>query len=396
MRLTSKNELEYRYRKLQTEMAASGLDAVVVVQNADLFYFTGTIQAGFLYVPVSGEPLYLVRRDHLRARMESGLARVIPCASPGALPGLVAEHGLPQPARIGLELDVLPVNLFRRYEALYPNAAFLDASPLIRRVRAVKSHDEIHILKDAAQQADKLYRRACEVIREGMTELELAAELEAVARKEGHPGFTRMRAFNGEPPMGLVLCGPDAAVPSAMNAALGGMGVSPALGYGPGYNRIGRNEPIVIDYGTCFDGYYVDQTRIFSLGALSDRMRRAFDDMLKVQELMLSLAEERPTWGRIYDACLTLAKGLGYADNFMGLPGGQVPFIGHGIGLELDEYPFIAKGFDQELLEPGMVWAFEPKVLFPGEGAISIENTFYLTESGVKRLTFSNEEPVVL
>jgi Xaa-Pro aminopeptidase len=217
-----------------------------------------------------------------------------------------------------------------------------------------------------------------------------------VARKEGHPGLTRMRAFNGEPPMGLTLCGPDAAVPTAMNAALGGMGVTPALGYGPGYNRIGRNEPIVIDYGCCFDGYYVDQTRIFSLGPLSDRMRRAFDDMMQVQELMLTMAEQRPTWGGIYDACLQLAGRLGYADNFMGLPGGQVSFLGHGIGLELDEYPFIAKGFDKEPLEPGMVWAFEPKVVFPGEGAIGIENTFYLTESGVKRLTFSDEEPVVL
>ena len=100
--------------------------------------------------------------------------------------------------------------------------------------------------------------------------------------------------------------------------------------------------------------------------------------------------------GGIYDACLALARKLGYADSFMGTPGGQVPFIGHGVGIELDEYPFIAKGFDQEQLLPGMVFAFEPKLVFPGEGAIGIEDTFYLSESGVKRLTFSDRQLVIL
>ena len=396
MRITPKNELEYRYRKLQVEMAAAGLDAVLMLQNADLFYFTGTVQSGNLYLPVSGEPLYLVRRDYLRARMECGLARVLPLSSPGELPGLVAEHGYPEPARIGLELDVLPVNIFHKYQTLYPNAQLVDASPLIRRVRMVKSHYEIHILQDAADQADKVYRRAAQVIREGMSELELSAELEHLSRLEGHQGVIRMRAFNGELSFGQVLSGPDAAAPSAANAPLGGMGVSPAFGYGPSYNRIGRDEPIVVDFGSSFDGYLVDQTRIFVLGALSDRMRRGYDDMLRIQSLMIELVERRASWGGIYRDCLDLAGRMGYADNFMGGPGSQVPFIGHGIGIEIDEYPFIARGFDAEQLLPGMVFAFEPKLVFPGEGAVGIEDTFYLTESGVKRLTYSSQEPVVL
>ncbi len=396
MRITPKNELEYRYRKLQVEMAAAGLDAVIILQNADLFYFTGTIQSGNLYVPVAGEPVYLVRRDFLRARMECGLAQVVPFPSLGDLPGMLAEHGHRTPARLGLEFDVLPVNLYRKYASLYPNAQIVDASPLIRRVRMLKSHYEIHILQDAALQADKVYRRAAEVLREGMSELQVAAELEHLARLEGHQGTMRMRAFNGEPSQGLVLSGPDAAAPSSANAPLGGMGLTPAFGYGPSYNRIGRDEPIVVDFGSCFDGYLVDQTRIFAIGSLSDRMRRGYDDMLAVEALMLELAGRQSSWGGIYDACLALARKLGYADSFMGTPGGQVPFIGHGVGIELDEYPFIAKGFDQEQLLPGMVFAFEPKLVFPGEGAIGIEDTFYLSESGVKRLTFSDRQLVIL
>ncbi|HBG07741.1 MAG: peptidase M24 [Geobacteraceae bacterium GWC2_58_44] len=396
MRLTPKNELEYRYRKLQLEMAGAGLDAVIMLQNADLFYFTGTVQTGCLYVPASGDPVYLVRRDFLRARMESGLAQVIPFSSLSDLPGIMAGQGHPVPKRIGLELDVLPVNLYRKYLSLYPDAHLLDASPLIRRVRMIKSHYEIHILQDAADQADKVYRRAAQVIREGMSELELAAELEQLSRLEGHQGYLRMRAFNGELACGQILAGPDSAAPACTNTPLGGMGLTPAFGHGASYNRIGRNEPIVVDFASCFDGYMVDQTRIFAIGGLSDRLRRGYDDMLRIEALMMELAERRPTWGSIYDACLALAGELGYAENFMGGAGSQVPFIGHGIGIEIDEYPFIARGFHEERLEPGMVFAFEPKLVFAGEGAVGIEDTFYLTEQGLKRLTFSCRELVVL
>jgi Xaa-Pro aminopeptidase len=396
VRLTPKNELEYRYRKLQQEMAGAGLDAVIMLQNADLFYFTGTTQSGNLYLPAEGPPVYLVRRSFLRARMESALAEVIPCNSLSELPGLVSGYGCPTPRRIGLELDVLPVNLFQKYQALYPNAQLVDASPLIRRVRAVKTHHEIHIMQDAALQADKVYRHAAEIIREGMTELELSAELERVARLEGHPGVLRMRAFNGEVAMGHVLSGPDAAAPAFSNTPLGGMGLSPAFGQGASLNRIGRGEPIVVDFGCYCDGYLVDQARVFALGPVSDRMRRGYDDMLRVEELMISLAEAGATWGGIYDGCLQLARQMGYAEHFMGQAGAQVPFIGHGVGIELDEYPFIARGFDSERLEPGMVFAFEPKLVFAGEGAIGIEDTFYLTETGIKRLTFSSRELVIL
>src|SRR6266545_4254749 len=126
MRLTPKNELEFRYRKLQEYMAAEGLDAVIMLQNADLFYFTGTIQSGNLYVPAEGEPIYMVRRDFGRARMESGLNRLVPFASMKDIPAILAEHGYSLPVRIGMELDVLPVNLFERYRKVFPDGQFSD------------------------------------------------------------------------------------------------------------------------------------------------------------------------------------------------------------------------------------------------------------------------------
>lgn len=396
MRLTPKNELEHRFRKLQLEMSGAGMDAVIILQNADLFYFTGTVQTGNLYVPASGDPVYLVRRDYLRARMESALAEVVPFNSPRELPGIISGYRHPAPKRIGLELDVLPVNLYEKYRKLYPDAEFLDASPLIRRVRMIKSHYEIHIMQDAADQADKVYRRAAELIREGMTELELAAELEMLSRLEGHQGYLRMRAFNGELSSNQILAGPDSAAPACANTPLGGMGLTPAFGHGASYNRIGRNEPVIVDFASCYDGYMVDQTRVFSLGKPSDRILRGHADMLRIEALMMEMAESRPTWGSIYDACLSLACEMGYADHFMGGAGSQVSFIGHGIGIEIDEYPFMARGFNDETLEPGMAFAFEPKLVFPGEGAVGVENTFYLSYEGLKRLTYSNQELVIL
>ena len=396
MRITPAVELEYRCKQLQTRMADAGLDAVIILQNADLFYFTGTIQSGNLYVPAQGQPLYMVRKDLGRARMESGLKELLPFASMKEIPGILAGYGYPEPKRIGLELDVLPVNFFERYRQTFSNASFSDATPLIRAVRMNKSHYEIHILQDAAQQVDKVYRRAREIIREGMTDLELAAELEMTARKTGHQGLLRMRAFNAELFYAHIFSGADTAVPAYVDTPLGGLGLTPAFGQGASYKPIGRNEPIIVDFAGCFDGYMVDQTRLFAIGGLSDKLKKGYDDMLLVQERMIALAETRPAWGTIYAECLALAVQMGYADHFMGFKGAQVSFIGHGIGIEIDEYPFLARGFNDLRLEPGMVFAFEPKLVFPGEGAVGIENTFYLTDSGLKQLTFSDQEMIIL
>lgn len=396
MRITPTSELEYRFRKLQQHMAVEGLDAIIIVQNADLFYFTGTIQSGNLYVPLEGEPLYMVRKDFLRARMESGLREVVPFSSMKDIPMVLANHSYPQPKRIGMELDVLPVNFFERYRNVFRQGEFIDATPLIRKVRMIKTHYEIHILKDAACQVDKVCRRAREIIREGMSDLDLAAELEFTARKEGHQGLLRMRAFNAELFYAHIFSGADSAVPAYMDTPLGGVGPSPAFGQGAGYKKIRRNEPIIVDFAGCLDGYMVDQTRVFAIGGISDRLKRGYEDMLLVQERMMALADNRATWGEIYEECLALAVDQGYADSFMGNKGAQVSFIGHGIGIEIDEYPFLARGFKEMTLETGMVFAFEPKVVFPGEGAIGIENTFYLTDHGLKPLTYSDQELGIL
>jgi Xaa-Pro dipeptidase len=396
MRLTPATELEHRCKRLQDLMAGQGVDAVIIVQNADLFYFAGTTQSGCLYVPVQGQPLYMARKEFSRARMESGLKEIVPFSSMKDIPGILAQFNYPEPKRIGMELDVVPVSFFERYKKVYPNADFLDATPLIRQVRMIKSHYEIHLMKDAADQVHRVWQRAGEVIREGATDLELAAELEYTARKDGHQGLIRMRGFNSELFYAQIFSGTDSAVPAYADTPLGGLGLNPSFGQSAGLKRIERNEPIIIDFAGCVDGYLIDQTRVFAIGGISDRLRKGYDDMLSIQQRMTELAVPGASWGGVYDDCLALAVDMGYADSFMGAKGSQVSFIGHGLGVEIDEYPFIARGFKDMKLEVGMAFAFEPKVVFPGEGAIGIENTFYISNDGLKQLTYSSEELVIL
>lgn len=397
MRITPATELEHRCSRAQQAMAAEGLDALIIIQSADLYYFTGTIQSGALYLPVSGQPLYLVRRDFLRARMESGLKEVLPFTSMSELPGFLADYGYPVPRSIGMEFDVLPVALCERYRKVFPESSLVDASTLIRRLRMIKSHYEIHLLLDAAQQVDKVYRAAAGLLHEGMTDLQLAAELERLSRLEGHPGLIRMRVFNGEMMFGHTFSGADSAVPAYTDTPLGGLGITPSFGQGAGDKPIARGEPVIIDFSGSCDGYLVDQTRVMAIGGLSKKLLKGYDDMLAIQELMERLAPQLPSWGELYDECCALAVAKGYRDSFMGIPGSQVSFIGHGIGIEIDEYPFIARGFHQLRLAPGMAFAFEPKLIFPGEGAIGIENSYYLADDGtLKKLTCSDEKIIIL
>lgn len=396
MRLTPATELEYRCHKLQKLMQTKELDAIIIVQNADLFYFTGTTQNGCLYIPSNGQPIYMVRKNFMRARMESGLKEVVPFITMLEIPSILSDFSYPQPQKIGMELDVVPVNFFEKYRMVYPNALFQDSTDIIRQVRMIKSHYELHLMQDAADQAERIFKRAEEVIHEGMTDLQLAAELEYVARKDGHQGLIRMRGFNSELFYAQIFSGTDTAVPSYSNTPLGGMGLNTSFGQGAGLNKIAHNEPIIVDFGASTDGYLIDQTRIFSIGEIDPILKKGYADMCAIQEYMTTIATPLVSWGTLYDKCLAMAIEMGYEDNFMGAKGSQVSFIGHGLGIEIDEYPFIARGFNNMLFEVGMVFAFEPKLVFPGLGAIGIENTYYFSHEGLKKLTRTSDALILL
>ncbi len=391
MRITPATELTDRYLSLQKYLCGAGLDGALLVQSSDLFYFTGSIQQGIYYLPATGEPVYLVRKDFGRARMESGLKNVVPMIGLRNLIELLNDFGISPPQKLGLELDVLPVLQFQRFQRLFDATEMTDVSPLVRQVRAIKSEYEISIMKDCALIMDKVFQYAKQVIAVGKTDLEVLAELECYARKQGHQGVIRFRGFNSELSFGHFFSGADGAVPTFLDAPLGGLGPNPAVGQGASYKKINSGEPIVIDLIVAFDGYLVDQARTLSIGKLPEQLRQAYFDMLKIQEHLFALAKPGVSWEQVYQDCYRLAVELGYRDHFMGAAGAQVSFIGHGIGIEVDEYPFIAKGFSTQTLQENMTFAFEPKAVFPGLGAVGVENSWRVSADGIKRLTYSDE-----
>jgi len=394
-RSTPEAEQQKRIAALQEQLGKNNVDGVLILQKADLFYYSGTAQQGWLYIPESGEPLLMVFRDYQRARQESGMNRVKALVSPKKIPETLAAFGYGMPKTLGLELDVLTANQYFLFQQIFPHAGIMDISFHIRMQRAIKSEYEITLMRKASNMADKLAAKVPDILQEGMSEIEFAGLLEAYARRLGHQGLIRMRMWDNDLFYGHIMAGPAAAVPSCFSSPTGGRGVNPSIGQGPGFNMIKRNEPILVDYVFALNGYLSDHTRIFCLGNLSDDLLRAHDAMLEIQEKIKQDAVPGSVTGQIYEAMVSQACASGYKENFMGAGEPRIRFTGHGLGLELDEFPFIAQG--QTLaLEKGMMIALEPKAVFPEKGVVGIENSLLVTDNGLESLTtFSDKITMV-
>jgi Xaa-Pro aminopeptidase len=233
------------------------------------------------------------------------------------------------------------------------------------------------------------------LLREGISAVELAGQLEAMARRLGHQGIIRMRLWNNEMFYGHLIAGDEAAVPSFLSSPTGGVGLGPAIAQGASRQLIKRNEPVLLDYVFALDGYLIDQTRIFALGGLPDELVAGHKAMLEIQEVVGAAAKPSVTGGELYDLAVSMASEMGYGEHFMGYGDERINFVGHGVGLELDEYPFLARGQDMAL-EKGMIIALEPKLVYPGLGVVGIENTNLVTDDGLESLTFPEENIVIV
>ncbi len=383
---TPRTELERRIASLQEQLVEQAIDGALIIQNTDLFYYAGTTQLAQLYIPAQGSPRLLVRKSLERARSESALECIQKLPSPKSLGDHLQAAGQELPKTLGLELDVLPAALYEAYRRIFSETQLVDIAPSIRHLRAVKSGYELECIREAADLAAVVAGRVPDLVREGMREIELAARVEAEARKRGHQGLVRMRLWNGELFYGHLMSGAAAALPSCLASPTGGLGLSPAVPQGAGYSRIKAYEPIIMDYVFAKNGYLADQTRIFALKGLPDELLQAHEAMLELQEALQAKALPGTRTGDLYAFAQEWVRERGYADWFMGADEERIRFIGHGIGLELDEFPFLAAGQDM-VLQENMVIALEPKLIFPGKGVVGIEDTHRVTLSGLERLT---------
>ena len=392
---TPGSEQAARIAAFQKRLENSQVDGALILQKADMFYYSGTAQQGWLYVPVQGKPLLMIFKDFERAKAESGLEQVMSLVSPKDIPSTLVDFGYRVPKTLGLELDVLSVNQYFLFQKIFPDSGFMDISLEIRLQRAVKSDYEISLMRESSRMADKVAAKVPDLLKEGLTEIEFAGMLEAYARSLGHQGLIRMRMWDNDLFYGHIMAGPGAAIPSSFASPTGGMGINPSIAQGPGFNIIRRNEPVLVDYVFVLNGYTSDHTRIFCLGNLSADLLRAHEAMLEIQEMVKEKAIPGSLAGDLYDMMISRAYAKGYKEFFMGAGERRIRFTGHGIGLELDEFPFIAQG--QTLaLEKGMIIALEPKVVMPGKGVVGIENTLLVTDKGLESLTIYNDAITIL
>jgi Xaa-Pro dipeptidase len=389
-------EIAGRIERFQNYLSTQDVAGALILQNTDLYYLAGTIQQAHLYVPAAGEPLLMVRKSLARARAESPLAHVMPLKSPRQIPGLLKDAGLAWPKRLGLELDVLPASLYLSYVRLFDDSELVDVSHGIRLIRMVKSPLELDLMRRAAALADEVAGTLPGIMRAGMTEVELAGRVEAEARRRGHQGIVRMRMWGGEMFYGHLLAGPPAATPSFLASPTGGVGVSPAVAQGAGFGTIQPRQPVLLDYVFCWQGYIADHSRIFALQGLPDDLLEAHAAMLELEEALKAMARPGVKAGELYAFAVAWAADRGLGDWFMGAEAERIRFIGHGVGLELDEYPFLAQGQEMALSED-MTIALEPKLVIPGRGVVGIENTHRVTAEGLEPLTrFDSQVQIVV
>jgi len=389
MQYAPKEEIDSRIEKVKVLMEKASIDGAFFHYKIDYYYLSGTMQDSLLYVPLDDKPILFVKREISRARRESPIERILPMRSMKD----ILDHIKPM-KRIGMQLDVIPYNDVMKFKGLFGDVEFVNASPLTREVRKFKSPFEIALMEKAAEIQKRVYALVPELLREGMTEIELGGMLEAHAKAMGHEGLLRVRSLNYEAYTWHVLSGRTGSIVSQSDSPMGGLGLSPAFPVGASMKKIKRDEPVLIDFGICYHGYQVDQTRMYAIGKMPDLFSKAYDACREIHYRVLDKTLEGLTSRELFEYSKELADRLGYGDVYLGFKPHKVRFLAHGIGIELAELPFITANHDYPI-EEGMVFAIEPKMVFPRKGACGVENTIIM-EKGHYRVLTDNDENIII
>lgn len=382
-------ELQLRWGKIQAALRMDGADGLLVSSNVNLYYVSGRIFSGYCYIPATGTPFFFVRRP-------LGLTgkRVFYIRKPEQMIEILTQEGIDVPEKLMFETDFISYNECVRYQSIFQPRETSNGSKVLREARAVKTAYEIEQVRLSGVHHDAMYKRITAAYNEGMTDLEFSIELERLARLNGSLGIVRISGSSMELFMGSVLAGDNADQPSPYDFAMGGAGLNSSLPVGCSGSIIKPGNSVMVDIGGNFTGYMTDMSRVFSLGSLSDEATKAHQTSLDIQQAIIGMAKPGIPAADLYYKAVEIARAAGLEKYFMGHKQ-QSGFIGHGVGIELNESPVIAPK-SKDVLAAGMVFALEPKFVIPHVGAVGIENTFVVTESGIEKLTHSREEIISL
>ena len=386
LQLLSREESSLRFDKVRHLMKADGVDALLISDNANLYYLTGRVFAGYVYLPADGMPIYFVRRP---VKMEGdGVVEI-------RKPEQMAETiGLNLPEKLGLELDVTAWSTVKRLSNVFPASEIANASTIMRKARAVKTDVEIDKIRISGVKQTRVYSLIPSLYNEGMTDIELQVEIERASRMEGCLGQFRVSGDSMELYMANLLVGDNADIPTPYDFAMGGEGMDPSLPVGCNGSLIRPGNTVMADVNGNYTGYMTDMTRTFRLGAISDLAVKAHKCSIDICHRLAKEGKPGTEAKRLYEIAQDMVNEAGLHEYFMGHKQ-KAGFIGHGVGIEINELPVIAPR-SHDILQENNVIALEPKFVIPHVGAVGIENTYRVTASGLESLTLAPEEIIDL
>lgn len=385
------NDLLLRWGRVQNALADNGADGALFASDVHFFYLTGRVFNGWLYLPTEGAPVAFLRRP---ADCDLPVETVRVHRADDMTAWFSDAPGRSLPKKLLLEADTLSYNDYMRLYNLFRPETAGNASPIMRQVRMIKTKWEVEQLRLSSRRHAEVYAEIPDCFRAGMTDLELQAEIERRMRLHGSIGVFRTYGPNMNIFMGSLLAGENAEAASPFDFALGGAGQSAICPIGANGTKLTDGTAIMVDMAGNYTAYISDMTRVFSVGRLSEDAYRAHGtarDIVAAAEVAM-----RPglACSELYSLAVGMAEKADLTGCFMGTRQ-QAKFVGHGIGLEINEPPVLTPR-SKDVLQPGMVIAFEPKFVIPNVGAVGVENSYLITETGAEKLTHFEEEIISL
>ena len=292
--------------------------------------------------------------------------------------------------RLGMELDILPTGLYLRIAKMLPQFTMTDISKMVLEQRKIKDAKEVDDTRESCRIVHQGHARILEVLHDGMTELELSAELENAYRRAGHEGFYFIRQFDFFMGQGVLASGENLSKIAGKVQSISGAGLSHSLPLGASLKKIRRGEMIVVDIPTYYQGYHCDQSRTYVIGKAPESCKSLYQGVKEIADRMIKVLKPGIDASTPMRQPLVLPAELDLEPFFMRLGKNRkrIPFIGHGVGLELNEPPMLGQN-SNETIEEGMIFALEMEMTNgPGE-VVKLEDTLLMTSEGAELLTIT-------
>ncbi len=380
------SEIENRITNLKSQMKKDNIDGAILLSTPELYYYSGVGYDGAVFIPTEGNsPVHLVKRN---LEMAQSFSQIPIVKNFGRKSKLFETLNIKPASKIAIEKDVLSYSFVQFLQSKAKNIQLVNYSSIFRQLRSIKSKYEINQIETAAMLVDQSLEYCTEIATPEMTEIELAIRLERWLLENGHDGFITTFGFNAELLHCAYVISSQSSVLNIYFTPISGQGLSLKYPFGPSRQKL-KTNPFIVDTCGNSQGYISDTTRTFICGKFDVKTQDQLESLHQIKRFLQRKLKPNVNLGDLYNDVMELSTDLGIHENFMGTSSDRVAFIGHGVGLELDELPvFYAKGPD---LIVGNVLACEPKFFIQEEKVLGIEDTFVIIENGNRLLSKAPE-----